>query len=161
MPDRPTLRFIYNVIRDRNYSRQDYIMNLLGEGGGRGGGGGGKAAAAPLQRGGERDYVDRLCRGSTTITHAARLCDSLHRSLFSPVEIKWPVTLWTCRNYWPRHRFPIVLPGTVQRSWNNSCRRLMDGSCLRFEWEKWMDALLGGIESWVESSRYVSGGGEE
>lgn len=38
MPDRPTLRFIYNVIRDRNYSRQDYIMNLLGEGGGRGGG---------------------------------------------------------------------------------------------------------------------------
>lgn len=53
MPDRPTLRFICNVIRDRNYSRQDYIMNLLGEG--RGGGGGKAAATTPLQRGGRRE----------------------------------------------------------------------------------------------------------
>lgn len=54
MPDRPTLRFICNVIRDRNYSRQDYIMNLLGEG--RGGEGGGKGGGhdTVTERGEER-----------------------------------------------------------------------------------------------------------
>lgn len=35
MSDRPTVRFIYNVIRDRNYSREDYIMSGLARGKGR------------------------------------------------------------------------------------------------------------------------------
>lgn len=49
MPDRPTVWFIYNVIRDRNYSREDYIMKEVEE----------KGGGSPRHH--TEDFVDRLC----------------------------------------------------------------------------------------------------
>lgn len=73
MPDRPTVRFIYNVIRDRNYSREDYIMNLGGRG-------------RRLARRKGRDYVDRPVRPSLL----KRLgCDSLRGP--SPWKLSGPL----------------------------------------------------------------------
>lgn len=109
MPDRPTVRFIYNVIRDRNYSRQDYIMNQ---------GEGGKDGCHDRKGGREReregrDYVDRLCPPLLK-----RLgCDSLRGP--SPWKLSGPLRC---------ERVEIIgrdiasrsFQGTVvERSWNN------------------------------------------